>query len=484
MSGAIHLIVSYDLIKLYSLLPAFGKTIAASLRGYHLRSWRYGEETDRLVQEALARESWTPEAWTRWQANQLDSILDRAATKVLFYRDYWAKQRRMGNRARWSRLENWPVLEKDNLRLKPTAFLADDADARKMFQERTSGTSGKPLELWWSREAVRFHYALFEARVRMWNGVSRCSRFATLGGQLITPARQRKPRFWVWNAAMNQLYMSSYHLAPGLVPSYLEALQEYRVDYIFGYVSSLHALAQGILKSGRTDIRMKVAITNAEPLYSYQAQAISKAFGCPVRETYGNAEGVSAAAECSAGRLHLWPEQGIVEVFNGDRPAPVGTTGDLVFTGILNPMMPLIRYRIGDRGRLASSCECPCGRTLPILESIEGRQDDVLITSDGRQIGRLDPIFKTNLPIAEAQIIQETLKRIRIRYVPAEGYTDSAGQALTERLRERMGQVEVILEPVPEVPRELGGKFRAVICRLSVEERQRISNAVKPVKQK
>ena len=92
--------------------------------------------------------------------------------------------------------------------------------------------------------------------------------------------------------------MSSYHLAPDLIPHYLDALKKYRIKYIFGYTSSLYALAQEILRLGRKDLQMTVAITNAEPLFEYQRKTISEAFQCPVRETYGMAEIVTAASEC------------------------------------------------------------------------------------------------------------------------------------------------------------------------------------------
>jgi phenylacetate-CoA ligase len=52
-----------------------------------------------------------------------------------------------------------------------------------------------------------------------------------------------------------------------------------------------------------------------------------------------------------------------------------------------------------------------CGKTLPLLEGIEGRSDDVLYTKDGRRIGRLDPIVKNDLKIIEAQIIQDSLNQ-------------------------------------------------------------------------
>ena len=52
------------------------------------------------------------------------------------------------------------------------------------------------------------------------------------------------------------------------------------------------------------------------------------------------------------------------------------------------------------------------------------------------RIGRLDPIFKARLPVREAQIIQEALNRVRVRYIPADDFTpdaeDQAGQATCE----------------------------------------------------
>jgi phenylacetate-CoA ligase len=341
-----------------------------------------------------------------------------------------------------------------------------------MFHEHTSGTTGTPLDLWWSRATVREWYALFEARCRAWHGLSRRDRWGMVGGQLVTPVSQRRPPFWVWNTALNQLYMSSYHLAPDLVPHYLDALVRHRIVYLLGYTSSLYELAQAALRLRRKDIRLAVVLTNAEPVFDYQRETIAEAFQCPVRETYGMAEIVSSGSECAAGRVHLWPCVGMLEVLDGNRAAGAGATGELVGTGLLNQDMPLIRYRIGDRGRLhASDDGCACGRTLPSLHSIEGRSADVLYTSDGRRVGRLDPVFKHQLPIHEAQIVQEALDRVRLRVVPAEGYSSHAVDSMVVRLRERLGNVAVVVDEIERVPRDANGKFRAVICALPPEQR-------------
>ncbi|MFL6227687.1 MAG: phenylacetate--CoA ligase family protein [Pyrinomonadaceae bacterium] len=464
------------LLHLYHRSPAPLRSVAATLRGYQLRSWRYGRETERLVGEALERERWGAERWRSWREERLACVLHRAATEVPFYREQWSERRRRGDRASWELLENWPLLEKESVRERPRAFVADGCDVRRMFYDHTSGTTGKSLDLWLSRETVRAWYALCEARLRRWYGVSRRDRWAILGGQLIAPVGSRKPPFWVWNAALRQLYMSSYHLAPDLCGHYLDALARYRVRYLLGYTSSLYALAQGALRTGRTDLQMSVVVTNAEPVYAYQRRAIEEAFSCPVRETYGMAEIVAAASECEAGRLHAWPEAGVVEVLQNGRPVEGGEAGELVCTGLMNADMPLVRYRVGDRGALAppTADPCACGRTLPSLASVEGRTDDLIYTPDGRRVGCIDTIYDARLPVREAQIVQEALTRVRVRYVPAPEFTAATGAAIVRAMRERMGPVEVVLERVDEIARGANGKYRAVVCELPAEARARV----------
>jgi phenylacetate-CoA ligase len=104
---------------------------------------------------------------------------------------------------------------------------------------------------------------------------------------------------------------------------------------------------------------------------------------------------------------------------------------------------------------------------LPLLESVEGRADDVLYTTDGRRVARLGRVFQDRRAIREAQIIQESLDRVRVRYVPAPGFDGEAARSIEERLRSRLGPVEVTLEAVAEIPREKNGKFRAVVCRIA-----------------
>ncbi len=465
------------LLQLYRYLPAPGRTFAASLYGYYLRAWRYGTETDRLVAKAIEREKWDAETWRRWQEERLAYLLHRAATKVPYYREQWAERRRHGDRASWEYIENWPVLKKAPLRDNPLAFVADDCNVRRMFREQTSGTSGTPLTLWWSKETVVAWFALFEARLRRWNGVSREDNWAILGGQSVIPPNTSRPPFWVWNSPMNQLYLSANHISGRTAQAYIDALRRYQVTHMIAYPSSVAVLAREAYKQNLTISGIKVVITNAEPVFPWQQDCIRKGFGSEIRETYGMAEIVAAASECQEATLHLWPEVGWIECLRDDvdEPEVLGVSGRLISTGLLNTDMPLIRYEVGDRTNQVSQISlCKCGRTLPAISGIEGRTNDMLIAPDGRRVYWVNPVFY-GLPVQEAQIIQESLQSVRVRYVPASTFTDAIEGLIAERLQKRLGQVKIIMDQLNSIPRGPNGKFQAVICNVSSKERARVS---------
>ena len=376
--------MSDSLLKLYQALPYPLRCLAATARGWQLHSWRYGRETDRLVEAALERETWSTSQWSAWQEERLHGLLQRAVTHVPFYRgDVVGGPVVSGHSFDWSRLENWPVLNKEPLRASPRSFLAEDCNPRKMWCERTSGSTGTPLTLWQSRQTLQSWYALFEGRWRRWYGLSRHDRWAILGGQLVTPVSQANPPYWVWNAGLNQLYLSSYHLSEQSVKDYVRALRNYGVTYIWGYASALTTLARFVLEWGLEVPELRCAISNAEPLYAHQREIISRAFDCRVYDTYGMSEMVCGASECEYGTMHLWPDAGIWEVLDDSNDLPVepGETGRLICTGLLNTDMPLIRYELGDRVALAEAhAQCPCGTLLFQYEW--GAAADIRHTSD------------------------------------------------------------------------------------------------------
>lgn len=448
--------------RVFRHLPQPLKTLAASAHGARLARRRYGgvgrvAATERLVDEALERERWNAARWDAYLDERTVGILRHASSKVPHYRSFW-QSAPSGDP---ERLADWPVLDKEIVRADPERFVADGSP--KLYRESTSGTSGTPLRLFRSAAVEREWYALFEARSRRWYGVDRLTPWAILGGRLVVPPERAEPPFWVWNAGLRQLYLSSYHLRPDWARHALGEMARRGVRHVYGYPSAVHELALAVLdadpEAGRS-LGLKVVVTNAEPLLDLQRRDIEAAFGCPARETWGMAELVAAAGECEHGSMHLWPEVGLVEVEDHEVIATTRIAYD----------QPLIRYRLGDRlaeaPKPAGVVDCPCGRTLPVIAGLEGRVDDVLMLPDGRRVGRLDPVFKGDLPLHEAQIVQETPERIRLSFVPAPGWTGEDERELRRRLLERLGGgagLDVSLDSVEKIPRDANGKFRAVV---------------------
>ena len=89
-------------------------------------------------------------------------------------------------------------------------------------------------------------------------------------------------------------------------------------------------------------------------------------------------------------------------------------------------------------------------------------------------MGRVGPVFSAPLNIIEAQAIQEEPDRVRIRFVPAPNWTPEDGRKMIVRVQERVGRMDVVIEPVQMIPRGPNGKFRSVLCKLSPEVRKEI----------
>jgi phenylacetate-CoA ligase len=248
-------------------------------------------------------------------------------------------------------------------------------------------------------------------------------------------------------------------LSDGNIKYYVQKLEKSRIKYIVGYPSSINEIATWILRNNQNfQLRLKAIFTNAEPLTISQRENIGEAFKCKIIQTYGSSEFALAASETEEGQMKIWPQSGILEILNPDENG----LGEFLITGLVNNAMPLIRYRLGDSGVIKTSEAIPS-----TIEKIEGRTDDLIRTPDGRAIGRLDPIFKKELKIREAQVVQAKIDRLVFRIVRDEGYTKLDEQKLNIEAKKRFGnEIKIDFEYVPYIERTKNGKFKAVVSLL------------------
>jgi len=160
-------------------------------------------------------------------------------------------------------------------------------------------------------------------------------------------------------------------------------------------------------------------------------------------------------------------------------PLPPGRHGRVIGTGLVNMGMPLLRYEIGDVSAIREE-PCPCGRTLPRLDAVTTKAEDIVVTPDGRMISSsaLTHPFKPLDRIEMSQIVQESLNRMVIRIVPREGYSEVHTRHLVEEMKARVGdKMTIEVQLVKEIPRGASGKYRWVISKLPLDFRQgQVSN--------
>jgi phenylacetate-CoA ligase len=145
------------------------------------------------------------------------------------------------------------------------------------------------------------------------------------------------------------------------------------------YASIAALLAERQL-AGELRIAPRVIVTGGEVLTAEMRKRIVAAFGRTPFNGYGATETGYIAFECDhhAG-LHVFEDQVLIEVVDDEyRPVPPGEPGSrLLVTNLFNRTQPLIRYELNDQ-LTVSPDPCPCGRPFSLLETVEGRSDDVL----------------------------------------------------------------------------------------------------------
>jgi phenylacetate-CoA ligase len=151
----------------------------------------------------------------------------------------------------------------------------------------------------------------------------------------------------------------------------------------------------------------------------------------------------------------------------------------MICTSLFNYAMPLIRYAVGDIGVLSGE-ECNCGRTLPLLKTVEGRSDSLLVLPDGR---RLSPRVFTNAVglfelvdcMEQYSVVQKKVDHFEfdIKEKDKENAIDRTILAtkllkhLEKTVQIDMNRVHFDVRFVDSIPMEKGGKMKIVTSEIT-----------------
>ena len=461
--------------ELYSISPPWLQNMGVSLYGLYWKHRRYGGGFKGYVADFTRRESFNREEWETYQGDCLRQLLQYAYKHVPYYHALFV---RLGideldlDCFTLSHLQKLPLLSKEILRRQQEDFLSVDLD-EKPATYLTSGTTGTPLAIKFTREGDRLAQAAYEARVRNWAGLGYQMSRAMIGGRMVVPKANAESPFWRYNIFERQLYMSAFHISPQNAPYYAKALNQYRPDYLVGYASSHFFLARMLEELGIEMYSPKAILTSSEKLTSDMRGILEKVYRCEVFDAYSSVEACCQASECEYHNMHISPDMGLIEFLDeDDQPVPPGIPGRMIATGFLNFAQPLIRYDTGDIG-ICSEDECPCGRQMPLIKELVGRLEDTVVGRDGRETVRFHGIFIGLENVREGQIIQEELDRFTIRLVVLPDFGKSDKEIIYDRFQQRLGEIKLDYEFVDKIERTKAGKFKAVIShvkRNSVEK--------------
>lgn len=450
-----------DRFTFYHSLPALVQSAALSIYGIKLRRQRYGAPHDALLRGLLLSERLSSGELERLQTSRLTRVVHDAVN----FTPYYAGIARIdpGAEITSSELQTlFPLLDKATVQAEGTRMIDTRPSNDRTVEIHTGGTTGRPLWIRASTRALKENYAFFE-RQKHWAGIAATSRVATFAGRPIVHPGQTHPPYWRDNWLFHQRLFSSYHIGTGSVDAYRDGLRTFQPDLIDSYPSSLEPIARRIIEVGDESIRPKAIITSSETLSDSTRQLLKTAFACGVYDHYGSAEMVAFVTQCEHESYHVNSEYGTLELLDDTgQPVREGAVGEVVATGFINEMMPLIRYRMGDLASWVDG-QCKCGRAFPRLQRILGRIDDVVITADGRRIGRLDPIFKSVTSLHEAKIIQTSPTNIIVEMVVSDAFSQREEDTLRRELEVRLGNTMTLMfQKVEQLPRTASGKLRQV----------------------
>jgi len=367
---------------------------------------------------ALARAQWSEERLLRFQERKLRRLLADAEANVPLYHALFARAGvRAGDFRELADLARFPITEKDDVRDRfPDGSLREGTDLQRCRIQQTSGSSGRCMEIALSLRCDDARN-IFSQRIYGWQGFRWHNRVAYLFPYRLPFENNLAIYRNVWIDARQE---------PERVLDRIEAV---RPVVLAATPSDVLDLLDG-LHADRDLRRLGLAALclHSEPLSRDEREHIENVFGCPVRTNYYCNEVWAIAAECEHGGMHQFMDNVVLElVDDAGHPVPDGTPGHVIVTGLHNFVQPFIRYRLGDVAVRRAERGCPCGRSQPILERVEGRDDDVFEHPDGRRIqpSRITVAVKSpcfDFPglqvFRDYQIVQEAPDLVTVHVVP------------------------------------------------------------------
>lgn len=401
------------------------------------------------------------------QARKLRKIVDYAFQKVPFYRrlyetanmsplamvDAWGIERLP--RVTRGQFNSTPLLERTSV----------DADINSCAPNTTSGSTGIPVTLLedpaWAayQEALNLRF-LWAYGVKPWTKVCR----VTLAGRTSIPKRLTN-RQGIWSIVRKKLVKQLFTTTTD-IEGHVGFFLSWKPDVLLADPSYCRALMK-VCETVERPLSFRIVIPNGEMLDDSTRKLIGDRFGAEVYDNYGSEETGSIAWECPTHSGYHVDADSLAVEFLQNGKSVVGEPGEVCVTAFDRLATPVIRYLVGD----AATCiedECPCGRKLPLLKSIQGRVVDFIQTEGGDLLSPHEVIMSLQeaCGVEQFKVIQNNDRSIDVLVKTTKGNEENSLRDVRTRCTKLFGQLPVTVRRVDRIDNSTGTKFRFVESRL------------------
>ena len=408
---------------------------------------------------------WSREALVENQNRKLTEILRYAYQNVPFYRRlYESAQVDPTGISSCKEINRLPIITRQRLRDTPLQNrTAANVDVRKCMPNSTSGSTGPPVTI---LDDPRFaaDQEIAHLRAYMAGGVKPWRRICKVETTANRPRLADK--LGLWNAIEDRFLRRVWGTDD--IHDHMKFYSAWKPEVLIAPTSYYKALLW-FSEQDHVDLSFKVLVSGGELLDDNTRKRIRDSFRADVVDIYDMTEAGILSWECPAHRgYHINAESVLVEFLNDEGPVAAGEAGKVYVTSLDRRPTPIIRYFTGDVATPTDD-ECPCGRGLPLMENIQGRIVDFILTDDGRYLSPYVVILGL-VKIQGVENFKLTQKNdssldLQIR-TSSEG-RDEVLRAVHVCCRELFGNMPLSIRLVEEIQGEHKPKFRPVESHLT-----------------
>ena len=381
-----------------------------------------GTKIQKYLQWLNKTQWWKPRELEELQNKKLRTLIKHAYENVPYYHRLFKKLGLCPEDIKTKEdLQKVPILTKEDIRKNLPDLLARNISKLRFIEAHSSGSTGEPLKYYVDKLAYSMGWA---QTFRCWSWVG-----YRLGDPYVKISLNPRTKLSkkIQDKLMRCVYIYSSGISKDNLISYLNKMKNAKI--IRSYASSIFMLANMIKEIGIDYKHIptpKAITTTGETLYDHWRKRIEEVFNCEILDGYGG-ESTPVAFECPMHEgYHICAESVITEILRDNEQVSPGEMGEVVITNLENWVMPFIRYKLNDLAT-PSDDQCNCGRGLPMLESVQGRDTDIVITPNGSflVVHFFTILFEYIEGVDQFQVIQERIDKLKIKIVKNEKFTEN-----------------------------------------------------------